>query len=150
MDDLIGQLAQQLAGGQLGAANGAAAASATGGAAAGPVGSAHAASSAGGRATRATRQAKRGAADAAGAIAGGADNARAVEPSATAKRPVVVKVGEGSYGEAWRLGGGKAAGQGGAAAPAVVIKVVPIDGKEDFNGGPQVGGNGQAPVRHPG
>ncbi|PNW87078.1 hypothetical protein CHLRE_02g108000v5 [Chlamydomonas reinhardtii] len=137
MDDLIGQLAQQLAGGQLGAANGAAAASATGGAAAGPVGSAHAASSAGGRATRATRQAKRGAADAAGAIAGGADNARAVEPSATAKRPVVVKVGEGSYGEAWRLGGGKAAGQGGAAAPAVVIKVVPIDGKEDFNGGPQ-------------
>ncbi|KAG2436314.1 hypothetical protein HXX76_006625 [Chlamydomonas incerta] len=136
MDDLIDQLAQQLAAGQFGAPSTGAGAAAPSGATSAAA-SAVAAPAADRRATRAARQVNRGAADTAGALAGSAGNARAVEPATSAKRPAVVKVGEGSYGEAWRLGGGKAAERGGAAAPGVVIKVVPIEGKQNFNGGPQ-------------
>ncbi|EFJ46335.1 hypothetical protein VOLCADRAFT_93165 [Volvox carteri f. nagariensis] len=65
---------------------------------------------------------------------------------AAAKRPALVKVGEGSYGEAWRLGdsgggrgrrGGGGGGSGCGVASSVVMKVVPIDGDMIFNGGPQ-------------
>ncbi|KAG2493176.1 hypothetical protein HYH03_008597 [Edaphochlamys debaryana] len=62
----------------------------------------------------------------------------------------VEKVGEGSYGEAWRLGGGagvkgRAAGKGKAAQGSgssgggggLVVKIVPIEGSMEFNGGPQ-------------
>ncbi|KAG2454502.1 hypothetical protein HYH02_000349 [Chlamydomonas schloesseri] len=135
MDDLIDSLAQQLAAGQLGAGGSRSAVappSSVCGAAAGAD-----ISSVGGRATRAARQAKRGAADAAAGATGPAGNARVTEPAASVKRPLVVKVGEGSYGEAWRLGGSQTAGRPGAAAPAVVVKVVPIEGTQDFNGGPQ-------------
>ncbi len=50
----------------------------------------------------------------------------------------VIKVGEGSYGEAWRLCCPRAGG-GGGGGRGVVVKVVPIEGEEEFNGGPQVG-----------
>ncbi|GLI63525.1 hypothetical protein VaNZ11_006510 [Volvox africanus] len=72
--------------------------------------------------------------------------------TAASKRPAMVKVGEGSYGEAWRLGGdngsssrgggvgvgasGDSAGKG-SSSSNVVIKVVPIEGDMVFNNAPQ-------------
>ncbi|GIL64253.1 hypothetical protein Vafri_18254 [Volvox africanus] len=72
--------------------------------------------------------------------------------SAASKRPAMVKVGEGSYGEAWRLGGdsgGSSRGGGvgvgassgstgkGSSSSNVVIKVMPIAGDMIFNNAPQ-------------
>lgn len=67
----------------------------------------------------------------------GADGANKGGRGKGGKAPVV-KVGEGSYGEAWRLCCPRAAGRGGGSR-GVVVKVVPIEGEEEFNGGPQVG-----------
>ncbi|KXZ49471.1 hypothetical protein GPECTOR_21g697 [Gonium pectorale] len=78
----------------------------------------------------------------AGARAAGRSARQAAKPAASAPskgsaaRPSVVKVGEGSYGEAWRLAcrTGDTSGRG----TGVVIKVVPIEGSELYNGGQQV------------
>lgn len=60
-----------------------------------------------------------------------------VAAASSAKRPTLVKVGEGSYGEAWRLGGD--CGRGGkSGGTSMVIKVVPIEGSILYNGSPQV------------
>ncbi|GLC76657.1 hypothetical protein PLESTF_001813900 [Pleodorina starrii] len=81
-----------------------------------------------------------GAAGAAGRGRGRGRKAGAARGPST-KRPPLIKVGEGSYGEAWQLGGGPGGGQGGGGGGgSMVIKVVPIEGDMVFNGGPQVSG----------
>ncbi|GIM02332.1 hypothetical protein Vretimale_7217 [Volvox reticuliferus] len=91
---------------------------------------------------------------AATAATGGGAKGRGRQAGATTaapKRPAMVKVGEGSYGEAWRLGGnggsnsrgggvgGAAGGNGNSSSSStnIVIKVVPIEGDMIFNNAPQ-------------